>query len=89
MTSADFTCYDTATNPTASTVTVSAGDTIGIQSDGTIYHPGVSFELLTITSSNFLLTIVQTVNVYMAKAPSDATSFDGLGAAWFKVWRQH
>ncbi|KZS88821.1 glycoside hydrolase family 61 protein [Sistotremastrum niveocremeum HHB9708] len=41
VTSADFRCYDSATSGTAQTVTVNAGDTIGVQSDGTIYHPGV------------------------------------------------
>ncbi|EIM84462.1 glycoside hydrolase family 61 protein [Stereum hirsutum FP-91666 SS1] len=41
VTSPDFRCYDTATNPTAQTATVAAGSTLGIMSDGTIYHPGV------------------------------------------------
>ena len=37
----DLRCYDTATNPTATTITVAAGSQMGIMSDGTIYHPGV------------------------------------------------
>ncbi|KAF7973043.1 hypothetical protein HWV62_16328 [Athelia sp. TMB] len=41
VTSSDLRCYDSATAGTASTVTVAAGSTLGIQSDGTIYHPGV------------------------------------------------
>jgi len=41
VTSQDFLCYDSATNPTASTATVAAGSQMGIMSDGTIYHPGV------------------------------------------------
>ncbi|KAF8966548.1 glycoside hydrolase family 61 protein [Flammula alnicola] len=41
VTSADFRCYDSATNPTASTATVAAGSTIGFQADGSVYHPGV------------------------------------------------
>jgi len=41
VTSSDLRCYDSATNPTASTVTVAAGQQIGIMSDNTIYHPGV------------------------------------------------
>jgi len=42
VTSADFTCYDTQTNPTGTeTITVPAGSELGIMSDGTIYHPGV------------------------------------------------
>ncbi|KAG6829249.1 hypothetical protein H0H87_012100 [Tephrocybe sp. NHM501043] len=41
VTSADFRCYTSETGATASTVTVAAGSTLGIQSDGTIYHPGV------------------------------------------------
>ncbi|KZS92145.1 glycoside hydrolase family 61 protein A [Sistotremastrum niveocremeum HHB9708] len=42
VTSIDLRCYDSATNPTAQTyVSVPAGSTIGLQSDGTIYHPGV------------------------------------------------
>lgn len=44
VTSADFRCYDSETDPThtASTIQVPAGSTLGIMSDGTIYHPGVS-----------------------------------------------
>ncbi|TFY62640.1 hypothetical protein EVG20_g6629 [Dentipellis fragilis] len=41
VTSPDFTCYDTQTDPTAETITVAAGQQLGIMSDGTIYHPGV------------------------------------------------
>ncbi|PIL24712.1 hypothetical protein GSI_12598 [Ganoderma sinense ZZ0214-1] len=41
VTSADFRCYDSQTNPTAETITVAAGQQLGIMSDGTIYHPGV------------------------------------------------
>ena len=41
VTSADFRCYDSQTNPTAQTITVAAGQQLGIMSDGTIYHPGV------------------------------------------------
>ncbi|KAA1471975.1 glycoside hydrolase family 61 protein A [Dentipellis sp. KUC8613] len=41
VTSPDFTCYDTQTDPTAETITVGAGQQLGIMSDGTIYHPGV------------------------------------------------
>ena len=41
VTSLDLRCYDTQTNPTAETITVSAGSPLGIMSDGTIYHPGV------------------------------------------------
>jgi len=68
VTSADFRCYDSATNPTAQTITVAAGTQMGIMSDGTIYHPGV-------------------VNVYMAKASGDVSSFAGDGAVWFKVYQ--
>jgi len=41
VTSADFRCYDSQTNPTAQTISVAAGSQLGISSDGTIYHPGV------------------------------------------------
>lgn len=41
ITSPDIRCYDSATNPTATTATVAAGAQLGILSDGTIYHPGV------------------------------------------------
>ncbi|THH12764.1 hypothetical protein EW146_g7384 [Bondarzewia mesenterica] len=41
VTSPDFRCYDTETNPTAQTITIAAGSQLGIMSDGTIYHPGV------------------------------------------------
>ncbi|KAG7095420.1 hypothetical protein E1B28_006169 [Marasmius oreades] len=39
--SADFRCYNSETNAGASTIQVAAGAQLGIQSDGTIYHPGV------------------------------------------------
>jgi hypothetical protein len=44
VTSADFRCYDSQTDAanTATTVQVAAGSLLGIASDGTIYHPGVS-----------------------------------------------
>lgn len=42
VTSADFRCYDSATNPTAGTATVAAGSQLGILSNGNLYHPGVS-----------------------------------------------
>ncbi|KAH9913968.1 glycoside hydrolase family 61 protein [Epithele typhae] len=41
VTSADFRCYDSETDPTVETITVAAGTEMGIMSDGTIYHPGV------------------------------------------------
>ena len=41
VTSPDFRCYDSQTDPTAETITVAAGSQLGIMSDGTIYHPGV------------------------------------------------
>ncbi|PPQ65355.1 hypothetical protein CVT26_000070 [Gymnopilus dilepis] len=41
VTSADFRCYTSQTNAQASTATVTAGSTIGIQADQAIYHPGV------------------------------------------------
>jgi len=41
VTSADFRCYDSQTNPTAQTITVTAGTQLGISCDITIYHPGV------------------------------------------------
>ncbi|KAF7318880.1 Lytic polysaccharide monooxygenase [Mycena chlorophos] len=41
VTSADFRCYDSQTAGTASTITVAAGSTMGIQCDNTMYHPGV------------------------------------------------
>ncbi|KAJ7240506.1 glycoside hydrolase family 61 protein [Mycena rebaudengoi] len=41
VTSPDFRCYTSATAATAATVSVAAGGTLGIMSDGTIYHPGV------------------------------------------------
>ena len=67
VTSPDFRCYDSQTDPTAETITVEAGSQLGIMSDGTIYHPGV-------------------VNVYMARAPGDVSSFAGDGQVWFKVY---
>ena len=78
-------CYDSETNPVASTVTVNAGDTIGFETDGTISHPGVSSKLTSSKTHRSDLTLVQVVNVYMAKAPSNVSSWDGDGAVWFKV----
>jgi len=68
VTTEDIRCYTSATDATASTLTVAAGSTIDYLSDGTIYHPGV-------------------VNVYMAKAPSNITAWDGSGDVWFKVFQ--
>ena len=65
--SIDLRCYDSQEPGTATTIDVSAGQQMGIMSDGTIYHPGV-------------------VNVYMAKAPSQAAGWDGAGAVWFKIF---
>ncbi|KAG6826930.1 hypothetical protein H0H92_013870, partial [Tricholoma furcatifolium] len=41
VTSIDLRCYTSQTNATAQTINVAAGSTLGIMSDGTIYHPGV------------------------------------------------
>lgn len=41
VSSSDLRCYDSATNPTASTVSIAAGSTLQINCDITIYHPGV------------------------------------------------
>ncbi|KAJ7626035.1 glycoside hydrolase [Roridomyces roridus] len=41
VTGADFRCYDSATNATATTISVAAGSTLGIDCPITIYHPGV------------------------------------------------
>ncbi|KAF8903916.1 glycoside hydrolase family 61 protein [Gymnopilus junonius] len=41
VTSIDLRCYTSQTNAVASTATVEAGSTIGIEADGPIYHPGV------------------------------------------------
>ena len=41
VTSPDMTCYDTQEPGTATTIDVTAGQQMGIMSDGTIYHPGV------------------------------------------------
>ncbi|KAH9478438.1 Endo-beta-1,4-glucanase D [Psilocybe cubensis] len=68
VTSADFRCYTSQTQATASTATVAAGSQIGIQADQSMYHPGV-------------------VNVYMAKAPGNVSTWDGSGAVWFKVYQ--
>ncbi|KAF8056925.1 glycoside hydrolase family 61 protein [Lyophyllum atratum] len=66
--SADFRCYTSETQATASTVNVAAGSQLGIKSNGNIYHAGV-------------------VNVYMAKAPSNVSTWDGSGNVWFKVYQ--
>ena len=43
VTSSDLRCYDSAEAGTATTISVAAGQQLGIMSDGTIYHPGVSY----------------------------------------------
>ncbi|KAI0032052.1 glycoside hydrolase family 61 protein A [Vararia minispora EC-137] len=74
VTSPDFRCYDTQTNPTAETISVAAGSQMGIMSDGTIYHPGVV---------NVYMAMAPGGN-----APSgNVSSFAGDGAAWFKVYQ--
>ena len=42
VSSPDLRCYDSAEPGTATTISVAAGSQLGIMSDGTIYHPGVS-----------------------------------------------
>ncbi|GLB40021.1 putative glycoside hydrolase family 61 protein [Lyophyllum shimeji] len=66
--SADFRCYTSETQATASTINVAAGSQLGIKSNGNIYHPGV-------------------INVYMAKAPGNVSTWDGSGNVWFKVYQ--
>ncbi|KZP26625.1 lytic polysaccharide monooxygenase [Athelia psychrophila] len=71
VTSPDLTCYDSTMNGTATTATVAAGSTIGLNVAGnpsTMYHPGV-------------------LNVYMAKAPSTVAGWAPTGKVWFKVYQ--
>lgn len=68
VTSADFRCYTSQTQATASTIQVQAGSQMGVGADQAMYHPGV-------------------INVYMAKAPGNVTTWDGSGTVWFKVRR--
>ncbi|KAF7983848.1 hypothetical protein HWV62_19129, partial [Athelia sp. TMB] len=71
VTSSDIACYDSAMNGTATTVSVAAGSTIGLNVAGnpsTLYHPGV-------------------LNVYLAKAPSTAAGWVPSGKVWFKVYQ--
>ncbi|KAF7973953.1 hypothetical protein HWV62_13912 [Athelia sp. TMB] len=72
VTSPDLACYDTAMNGTATTTTVAAGSTIGLNVAGnpsTMYHDGV-------------------LNVYLAKAPSTgAAGWTPTGKVWFKVFQ--
>ncbi|KAF7985051.1 hypothetical protein HWV62_8895 [Athelia sp. TMB] len=71
VTSEDISCYDSAGNGTATTATVAAGSTIGLNVAGnpsTLYHPGV-------------------LNVYLAKAPSTGVAgWTPTGNVWFKVY---
>jgi hypothetical protein len=71
VTSAEFTCYDTTENLTPSTATVEAGSTIGFQAYG---NPSSIYH-------------PGVVNVYMANAGGDVSSFTGAsGDVWFKVY---
>jgi len=71
VTSADLTCYDTTENLTPSTSTVKAGSTIGFQAYG---NPSSIYH-------------PGVVNVYMANAGSDVSTFTGAsGDVWFKVY---
>jgi hypothetical protein len=71
VTSEDLRCnvggLDSASS--TSTTTVTAGSTIGFESDIVVFHPGV-------------------FNIYMAKATDTASTFDGSGDVWFKVWEE-
>ena len=70
MTSAAFTCYDTTVSTKPSVASVKAGSSIGFKANG---NPSSIYH-------------PGVVNVYMAKAPSDVTTFTGAsGAVWFKV----
>ncbi|KAJ6627620.1 glycosyl hydrolase family 61-domain-containing protein [Mycena sp. CBHHK59/15] len=69
----DVRCYDSTQSGTASTMSVTAGSTVGFTVSGNpanLYHPGV-------------------LNVYMAKAPSgtDVAGWDGSGDVWFRIYQ--
>ncbi|PPQ74598.1 hypothetical protein CVT26_007844 [Gymnopilus dilepis] len=71
VTSAAFTCYDTTVSTKPSVASVKAGSSIGFKAYG---NPSSIYH-------------PGVVNVYMAKAPSDVTTFTGAsGAVWFKVF---
>jgi hypothetical protein len=67
--SADFRCYTSETQASAETIGVTAGSTLGIYVND--QGQGIYHQGV--------------VNVYMAKAPSNVTGWDGSGKVWFKV----
>lgn len=102
VTSSDVRCYDSAESDTSSTLSVTAGSTIGFTVSGNpanLYHPGVRTFIFDLASPRLSLRTdiyfhslrTQVVNVYMAQAPSgtDVADFDGSGDVWFKVRSTH
>ncbi|KDR74690.1 hypothetical protein GALMADRAFT_227128 [Galerina marginata CBS 339.88] len=71
VTSTDFTCYNTAVNTIPTTASVKAGSTVGFQVWG---NPANIYH-------------PGVLNVYMANAGSDASTFTGTsGNVWFKIY---
>ena len=64
-----MTCYNTGVKSSPGVATVAAGSKIGFQAYG---NPSSLYH-------------PGVVNVYMAKAPGDVTTFTGSGNVWFKV----
>ncbi|KAF7971754.1 hypothetical protein HWV62_16346 [Athelia sp. TMB] len=82
ITSSDLRCYDSATAGTASTVTIAAGSTLGIQSDGTIYHPGVVNVYLAKAPSSGVATFAGDGAVWFKVYQISAVTNGGTSISW-------
>nr|AFO72232.1 glycoside hydrolase family 61 protein A [Heterobasidion parviporum] len=82
VTSPDFRCYDSQTDPTASTITVAAGAQLGIMSDGTIYHPGVVNVYLAKAPSGDAATFDGSGTVWFKVYQISAVTDGGTSISW-------
>ncbi|KAF7973038.1 hypothetical protein HWV62_16318 [Athelia sp. TMB] len=80
--SSDLRCYDSATAGTASTVTVAAGSTLGINGDNTIYHPGVVNVYLAKAPSSGVATFAGDGAVWFKVFQISAVTNGGTSISW-------
>jgi len=82
VTSSDLRCYDSATAGTASTVTVAAGSTLGIECDNTIYHPGVVNVYMAKAPSSGVATFAGAGAVWFKVYQISAVTNGGTSISW-------
>ncbi|KAG5730350.1 putative endo-beta-1,4-glucanase D [Termitomyces sp. T112] len=82
VTSTDFRCYTSETQATATTIDVAAGSTLGIMSDGTIYHPGSVNVYMAHASNNGAATFAGDGAVWFKVYEIGAVTNGGTSISW-------